>query len=149
MAIKKLKNLQWYDHLWEEFIPFITAGKVHLIVQVTQENPEPVESSSEKSFSATEGEKNPFSSSRVRTYSSISSSSFGNESNFTILYGRPDLKEYISRGIQEECDKNYRKAFACLGCGPASFNGEIHRICEKDKWIDAAPQVYCYTESFG
>ncbi|OVF10623.1 hypothetical protein A9F13_01g00132 [Clavispora lusitaniae] len=149
MAIKKLKNLQWYDHLWEEFIPFITAGKVHLIVQVTQENPEPVESSSEKSFSATEGEKNPFSSSRVRTYSSISSSSFGNESNFTILYGRPDLKEYISRGIQEECDKNYRKAFACLGCGPTAFNGEIHRICEKDKWIDAAPQVYCYTESFG
>ena len=82
---------------------------------MTQENPEPVESLSEKSFSATEGEKNPFSSSRVRTYSSISSSSFENESNFTILYGRPDLKEYISRGIQEECDKNYRKAFACLG----------------------------------
>lgn len=153
MTMKKLKNLEWYNHLWEEFIPFLVSGKAGLIVHITQEVPDAADVESE--IEETEvnkmlgEEKNSSTSENEISYLTSSSNSIVDNSGFSIVYGRPVFNDYISKAIEEQSSLTYRKAFACIACGPHVFNGDIKTSCEKNKWKSGAPLVYCYTESFG
>lgn len=143
MAMKKVANLQWFDHLWEEFIPFLDSGRAHLAFHVTQEVPdasEPEEEIKDRVFAKSKTEE-----SFNTTFESTSSVG---EKGFSITYGRPDFDELIGSRIKQLCSKSYRRSFACLGCGPGAFNDEMKRSCEKFRWIEGAPDVYCYRESF-
>lgn len=158
MAIKKLENLQWYDHLWEEFLPFLDDGRVHLFVHVTQES-SPVVSVVDDLDQKSEGssrEKNDKGESRFKisktqsdsVSTTITASSF-EHSGYSVTYGRPDFASIIGQAARQVSCMEYRKALAVLGCGPGPFNGSIKSECEKNKWIEGAPDVYTYTESFG
>lgn len=147
MAIKKRENLQWYDHLWEEFLPFLDQGRAHLMVHVTQE----IADAGDADIQIDVDEKNNFSDSNktdsiAATFSTTSSFE---KTGVTITYGRPDFATIINQAAKFVSCQEFRKSLACLGCGPNAFNGEIKTQCEKNKWIDGAPDVYCYTESFG
>lgn len=157
MAMKKIANLQWYDHLWEEFLPFLNSGRAHLSLHITQEVPDAASVDGEESELGEEKED----SAKVRQFLSRGSSSNRNQSfstgsssydqisGFSITYARPDFATIIGDAVKQVSSKDYRKSFACLGCGPGSFNGEIKLACQANRWVEGAPDVYCYTESFG
>lgn len=154
LAMKKIANLQWYDHLWSEFVPFLNNGRAHLLVHITQEVADAAETEDEEEKSDAE---------KVRLYLTGSSSekrelslstselaaSSVEGSGFSITYARPDFAHIITESVRLVSCKEYRKSFACLGCGPDRFNGEIKLSCQKNRWVEGAPDIYCYTESFG
>lgn len=149
MSMKKFKNLEWYDHLWEEFIPFMISGKLHLILHITQEISDAADVASEIDCQERQYKEKNSSTSENESIYLTSSSSIADQTGFSIVHGRPIVHDYITKAIQEQSSMSYRKAFACLGCGPHAFNGDIKNSCEKNKWETGAPLVYCYTESFG
>lgn len=142
IAVKRIANLQWYDHLWEEFLPFLNSGRAHLSVHVTQEFPDATDVEGEDSG----GENENSDASQIREIVPGGSSNF---SGISMNYTRPDFASIIGDAVKLVSSKDYRKSFACLGCGPGEFNGEIRRFCDKNRWVEGAPNVYCYTESFG
>lgn len=156
LVMKKIANLQWYDHLWPEFLPFLNNGRAHLKVHITQE----VADAAENEEEIEEQEKSD--SDRIRLYltgniSEKRTTSFGTTSTsssfeatgFSITYARPDFRQIITEQVRAVSCKEYRKGFACLACGPDRFNGEVKLSCSKNKWVEGAPDIYCYTESFG
>lgn len=171
MALKKVENVKWYDHLWKEFLPFLNSGRAHLSLHITQEVADAADNLGEdedveiEEQLAVQGagpsiEKHDnervveyltgnSSEKRTQSYSTASSYSIVDNSGFSITYARPDFETIINDAVRLVCSKEYRKSFACLGCGPDLFNGEIKRFCNKNRWVEGAPDVYCYTESFG
>lgn len=147
MVMKKKSNLQWYDHLWKEFIPFFNSGKAHLALHITQEAPAEIEYSQEKVDEKFDYSQEGTSSVHDNNSSSYNMMVFGN-GGFSVTHRRPDFESIISSSVSVLCSPSYRKAFACVACGPGSFNGKIKRACEKNRWLPNAPDVYCYDESF-
>lgn len=148
MTFQRQKNLEWYDHLWEEFIPFITSGKVNFIIHITREIPDAAEVESVIECPNVEDEdKSSFTSGNDSM--NLSRNSTLDQTGLSLVHGRPVVDEYIKKAIKEQNNKSYRKAFACISCGPHVFNGDIKTACEKYKWEGGAPLVYCHTESFG
>lgn len=156
LVMKKIANLQWYDHLWEEFLPFLNNGKAHLSVHITQEVPDAADvdggDCQEKSKNGNEKITQYLmgsSSKHNQSFSTSVSSTTSILGGFSITYARPDFASIIGNAVKLVSSKEYRKSFACLGCGPEKFNGEIKRCCDSNRWVEGAPDVYCYTESFG
>lgn len=167
LAMKKLENLKWYDHLWAEFLPFLSSGKAQLSVHITQEVPDAAKIEGEEEDDVPvqeqhhENEQNDpekvmlyltgsSSTNRCQSFATTVSSTLSVEnSGFSITYSRPNFESIIGEMVRLVSSKEYRKSFACLGCGPHTFNGEIKRFCQKNRWVEGAPDVYCYTESFG
>lgn len=147
LSMKKRANLQWYDHLWPEFLPFFNEGRAHLALHLTQEEPELVTvSEKDKESKSTETVENTFV--RQALYGS-SSASLQDWSGYSVSYNRPHFDDIITDAASELRDPQYRKALACVGCGPELFNGEIVLSCQKNRKMTHAPNIYCYTESFG
>lgn len=148
LSLKKMANLQWWDHLWPEFIPFFNEGRAHLALHLTQEEPLVLEAVDEKSKESklTDTVEKTFD---RQDSNGSSSGSLQDWNGYTVTYSRPQFDDIISSAAQELCDPSYRKAMACLGCGPGNFNGEIKLSCQKNRNLKHAPDVYCYTESFG
>ncbi|KAF3992504.1 hypothetical protein FT663_02291 [Candidozyma haemuli var. vulneris] len=147
LCMKKKANLQWFDHLWEEFLPFFNEGRAHLALHVTSEQPEKV-------FEVKEKEKESKNETHEQTFirqesRGSSSASLQDWSGYSVTHGRPQFDDIITDAATELRDPNYRRAMACVGCGPELFNGEITLSCQKNRKVKDAPDVYCYTESFG
>lgn len=143
MSMKKAANLQWYDHLWEDFIPFLNSGRAHLSLHLTQEVPDASDYDEEiKEKNA----KLAAEASKESTFESSSVLSAG--PGFSTTYARPDFNDIITASVGDLCSPDYRKAFACIGCGPVAFNEEIKSVCEKNRWVKHAPDIYSYNESF-
>lgn len=83
------------------------------------------------------------------SFSTSTSSTNSIFTGFSITYSRPDFATIITNAVRLVSHKEYRKSFACLVYGPHKFNGEIKRFCNSNKWVEGAPDVYCYTETFG
>lgn len=154
MAMRKIANLQWYDHLWEEFLPFLKSGRAQLSVDITQEVPDAAwvegEDSEEKDEEEDISRTTQFLASSSRKHDPlISTSATSVLTGFSITYSRPEFSSIIGDAVRLVSSKEYRKSFACLGCGPNNFNGEIKRFCDKNRWVKGGPDIYCYTESFG
>lgn len=147
LALKEKANLQWFDHLWPEFLPFFNEGRAHLALHVTLEKPKAtVIDMNEKESKKSETLEQTFV--RQALYGS-SSPSLQDWNGFSVTYGRPQFDDIITDAASELRDPSYRKALACVGCGPELFNGEITLSCQKNRKVKHAPDVYCYTESFG
>lgn len=147
LALKEKANLQWFDHLWPEFLPFFNEGRAHLALHVTLEKPKStVIDMNEKESKKSETLEQTFV--RQALYGS-SSPSLQDWNGFSVTYGRPQFDDIITDAASELRDPSYRKALACVGCGPELFNGEITLSCQKNRKVKHAPDVYCYTESFG
>lgn len=140
VCFKKLANVQWFDHLWHHFLPFLSSGKAHLKLHITQEDPQlqPPLRVDEKKNDLEVTEKTI----------QMCSTSIENAPGVSIIYGRPDMDDIIVLSAQLLCDANYRKALACLGCGPGEFNHILSKACRTSRKLPSAPDVYCYTESF-
>lgn len=147
LALKEKANLQWFDHLWPEFLPFLNQGRAHLALHITLEKPKStVVDENEKESKNSETLEQTFV--RQALYGS-SSPSLQDWSGFSVTYGRPQFDDIITDAASELRDPSYRKALACVGCGPELFNGQITLSCQKNRKVKHAPDVYCYTESFG
>lgn len=144
MSMKKYANLQWYDHLWKEFMPFFNSGRAHFALHITQEIPDASDFEKEPVPEKLDG----FGESTLHSSSTFDAASELEATGFTLTHGRPDFDKLIGTSIQELCSLEYRHAFACLGCGPGAFNQEMKRVCQKGRWFTDAPDVYCYDESF-
>lgn len=158
MAMKKMANLQWYDHLWEEFLPFFDNGRAQLLLHLTQEEPAEIDQTMDSLTTSDKSEGDKSALEKVYTLTKdMRHDSFGSTSDSTssmstsgvsITYARPDFEGLIGAAITELNSTSYRKAFASLGCGPGGFNQEIKRSCDKYRRVKGAPDVYCYNESF-
>ncbi|OBA22634.1 ferric reductase [Metschnikowia bicuspidata var. bicuspidata NRRL YB-4993] len=148
MVVKKWANLQWFDHLWRHFIPFLSSGRAQLVLHITQEvanfGEENYERNKEKLTNIREA------STEFNDEASSSRGSFPNldTGGVSILQGRPDLESIITSSVERLCSPSYRKAFACVSCGPEAFNQNIKSVCNKSRWLPKAPDIYCYEESF-
>lgn len=156
LVMRKLANLQWYDHLWEEFLPFLNAGRAHLAVHITQEVPDASEAADNMNVEQDDDEKRMLSYTggtadrRTHSYASSSSGAYSLDTpGFSVTYSRPDFESIIADSVKSVCCSQYRKSIAVLGCGPEMFNGLIKIECNKNRWVTGAPDIYCYTESFG
>lgn len=118
-TIRKLSNFWWYKFIMEELITYVDKGMVKIDVYVTQE-------SVEKANEAQEG-----------IFSKV---------NF--MNGRPDISKVIGNQVNELCDKIDYKSIAVLSCGPNNFTHSIKKECQKYRWKNDGPDIYCYTESF-
>lgn len=147
LSMKKMANLQWFDHLWPEFLPFLNEGRAHLAVHLTLEKPKPV-TIEEKDKESKKSETLEQTFVRQQLYGS-SSASLQDWNGYSVTYSRPRFDDIITDAATELRDPAYRKALACVGCGPELFNGEITLSCQKNRKVKHAPDVYCYTESFG
>lgn len=149
LSMRESKNLGWYDHLWEEFIPFMISGKLKIFVHITRQTQDATEFASVEPKFRKVPEEESIAFAQEEVSHSTQTSSIGSQEGFTMVYGRPKIDEYITKAVQDQICLKYRKAFACIGCGPHIFNGDIKSSCERNKWKAGAPLVYCYTESFG
>ncbi|KAM9896907.1 hypothetical protein OXX79_007209 [Metschnikowia pulcherrima] len=147
LAMKQKSNLQWYDHLWKDFVPFFNAGKAQLALHITQEVPDAVEDEGSETKEKFDDVHEV--STSVQEANSSSQSSLNNRSKgVSVTYGRPDLEAIITSSVHDLCSPTYRKAFASVSCGPGAFNHKISEACEKGRLLSKAPDVYCYEESF-
>lgn len=157
MAMKKIANLQWYDHLWEEFLPFLRSERVQLSVNITLEVPDADEVervNKEGKYETADIEKyieysTGSYSNRNRGSLTSAVSAPGSLTGLSITYARPDFSTIIGDAVRQVSSEENSKSFACLGCGPGKFNGEIKKTCDNNRWARGAPGIYCYTESFG
>ncbi|GEQ69471.1 hypothetical protein JCM33374_g3143 [Metschnikowia sp. JCM 33374] len=166
-SIKYLANLQWYDHLWKEFIPFFNSGRARLCLHVTQEGSQAQDvleiqevSEGQEVSGLSEDEqylkKEKFEVTREFSTVSREGNSTSSDSvldtakcGFSLSYGRPDIESIVTTSVGKVCSPTYRKAFACISCGPRAFNSRVKKACERNRWVPNAPDVYCYQESFG
>lgn len=146
-CFKKLRNVQWFDHLWPEFVPFLDSGRAHLILHITQESTPPSLAALEKQEKSAKVETE-VSEKTMHQTASLSDVFTESTSGVSTIYGRPDIMELVVLASEQLCDPNYRKAIACLGCGPEEFNDTLSAACRSSRKLASAPDVYCYTESF-
>lgn len=132
MSFRRKANLQWYDHLYDDLVPFIDLGRAQLIVHISQEEAETISTISDE---------------KKQIESDCSVYTDGNE-GFALKHSRIDFASYILPAGNELCSTSRRKAFASLSCGPHAFNEAARSQCDKVRSMKGAPDVYCYTESF-
>lgn len=137
VVFKKKEHLQWYDHIWSEFYPYLESGKLKLDIYLTREVKEDQISNSSLSCEL-EFDK-------LRNDDKTSNSSHG---LVKIHYGRPDIERIVTATAEERNSKSNLHSLACISCGPSEFNHSIDVACRKNRWRLGAPSIYYYLESF-
>lgn len=131
-TFQKKAHLKWYDHLWEEFYPFLLSGKAHLYLYFTRET------SSDNSTVVPE----------TLDEKKYETELITSQEGLLVFYARPAIGGLVSSYVNELRSQSYRHSLACLGCGPPEFNFAIQDACEKNRWQPGAPEIYLYLESF-
>lgn len=134
VAMKRLENLQWYDHMWPLLMPYIRSGQIHLTVNLTQE------------VDTKEGEEQKLhQGADWQLFFHADAPLVG--AGVRMLAGRPDFGAVIAEAARLTT-LDQLKSLACLGCGPEAFNGAIKEECQRNRTRNG-PDIYCYVESFG
>lgn len=138
-TFQKKAHLQWYGHIWKEFEPFISSGKLLLFLYFTKEHVETRQDASQTlETSSTSGEKS--------TNSDLGLISL--LKNPQKHFRRPDIDSIVGSNVASYSSQRYQKSIAFLGCGPSDFNYTVDKACRKNQWLPGAPSIYKYLETF-
>lgn len=174
-VIRKTENINWYKFLWDDLVPFCNSGMLKIDIFITQENNDKSynpkrftekiaietitdNSSSSSSNGPQENSKSlqPMKSVQMETEISEECSILSHQSlsvfdakNVSFHKFRPDMKQVISGIVDPLRDNKDYKSLAVLSCGPEPFTHSIKSTCNSLRWVPDAPDIYCYTESFG
>ncbi|CAH6722414.1 hypothetical protein CLIB1444_09S03048 [[Candida] jaroonii] len=153
-VIRQVENVHWYDFILDELLAYCKSGDLQFDIYVTQdeeanesifkERISILNSSGSSNYNIEKSE-----SEKVETNSiTEKSTSILDCENVYFHRGRPNIAEIVS----SETDKltgNDPKSLALVSCGTEAFTHDIKTNAVKYKWVTEAPDIYCYTESFG
>lgn len=137
IVFKKKAHLQWYDHVWSEFYPYLETGKLNLNFYFTKESQQVTASKfSSENCSEFDGLQSP------------DKFSIATSDQVQFHYSRPDIASIVTENANNLNSKTYLRSLACLSCGPPEFNRSIDTACRNNRWRAGAPSIYYYLESF-
>lgn len=137
VAFQKVSHLRWYDHLWEEFYPYL-GSKVYLYLYFTKENEELPGSDFEKTNFTALGSSRIYGDDLMDSRDGVS-----------IRYCRPDIEEVVTNSTNPFKSLKNRHSIAYLSCGPTEFNHTVENACDKARRQINSPDIYYYREAFG
>ncbi len=66
-----------------------------------------------------------------------------------IIYGRPPPLDIIREdSIKLNDNKTGLSSMAVLSCGPVQLTADVQAGCQRCRWDENAPNIYCYTEKY-
>ncbi|WEJ97773.1 ferric-chelate reductase Frp1 [Yamadazyma tenuis] len=162
-AIKKSANVCWFRFVLDELAQYCQEGLLSIDVYVTQEKDRELYDISEGSSSESYSQYEPHPQEETDTNKStdkeedqgISVSQTGSSvtiydvPNVKFHYSRPNIDGVIKHHVDHLKDGTNFRSMAVVSCGPLAFNHTIEKECQKQRWDMEAPDIYCYTESFG
>ncbi|EGV64976.1 ferric reductase [Yamadazyma tenuis ATCC 10573] len=132
-AIKKSANVCWFRFVLDELAQYCQEGLLSIDVYVTQEKDREL-------YDISEG---------ISVSQTGSSVTIYDVPNVKFHYSRPNIDGVIKHHVDHLKDGTNFRSMAVVSCGPLAFNHTIEKECQKQRWDMEAPDIYCYTESFG
>lgn len=158
LCFKNIDNVYWYSFLLGELQKYCNKGMLKIDIFVTQEQLMPLKSkmaveNTDNTVTYVTNEKEAekvLDKELSSTDSNLEQSSdFFYTSNVNVHLGRPNIEGTIDSHVSYLKDEVAYKSLAVLSCGPEDFTYNIKKSSHKHRWDANAPDVYCYTESFG
>ena len=133
VVMRKRANTKWYNHLWEEFYPYLDSEKALLNFYFTgADKKDDSDLDLVKFCDAHKG----------------SSLLLMTRGGILVTYLRPAIEDIVTTHATKLNSAKKRQSIACLGCGPVDFNYVIEQACQKNRKQIDAPDIYFYKETF-
>lgn len=158
LCLKSIENIYWYSFLLDDLSKYCNKGMLTVDIYVTQDKVMPLKSkiaventSQTVSYINNEKESEKILDKELNsTDSNIDQDTeFLYAQNVNIHEGRPDIAATVDSHVSRLKDSTNFKSLAVLSCGPEEFTHTIKKASHKHRWDADAPDIYCYTESFG
>lgn len=137
VVFQKISHLKWYDHLWEDFYPYLAASKVQLYLYFTKESQEIASVGNEKNDSDATSSSDLFDNGVMNSGDGV-----------TVSYCRPNIAEVVAESARSFESSSNRCSIAYLSCGPANFNFCVEKACDKARRQNNSPDLYYYREAY-
>lgn len=154
-VVRQVVNVHWYDFILDELLPYCKSGELQIDIYVTKDEEADESIFNEKISVLKESGTTNFNlekseSEKVETNSITGSKSTSILECENVLFyrGRPDIADIVSSETDKLTGRD-PKSLALVSCGTEAFTHDIKTNAVKYKWVTEAPDIYCYTESFG